>query len=312
MNPVAVIKTEGLTKHYRTGITRKKVEALSDLSLTVGEGEVFAFLGLNGAGKTTTIKLLLDHARPTTGRAMLFGMDAIHPAVRTRVGYLPDLPYFYRFLSAHELLDYTGKLFGLKRSERALRAGRLLKLVGLEGREHEAIKGFSRGMLQRVGLAQALINDPALVILDEPLGGLDPVGRVELREIIAGLKREGRTVFFSSHLLDDAQRLADRVGIIHHGRLIACGTLDELLTQGPEWEAEVVPGNETDIGSLCRQRGWKYEPSGGTEIMVLSQETELHELYGLAASGKITIRALNRRRISLEEAFLMELGRWQV
>lgn len=310
MSGAPVIRTEALTKHYFLGVRRRRVEAVNDLNLNVGAGEIFAFLGLNGAGKTTTIKLLLDHARPTNGRATLFGMDARKPAARRKVGYLPDLPHFYQFLTARELLNYTGRLFGIGGATREQRREKLLHQVGLDGRGDEPLGGFSRGMLQRVGLAQALMNDPELVILDEPLGGLDPMGRVDLRNIIARLKGEGRTVFFSSHLLDDAQRIADKVGIIHQGRLLACGMLQELLTRKTGWEAEIAPLEGSDIAALCRVHGWTWEKADGTYRVTLPNEVGVRELHRLAGEGQAVVQSLGRRQISLEEAFVEELERW--
>ena len=309
MNSVHAIRTEALSKQYHPGLTAKPVDAVIDLDLEVSEGEVFAFIGLNGAGKTTTIKLLLDHARPTGGRAFLFGIDAVNPRARRRVGYLPDLPYFYQFLTASEMLDYAGKLFGLSRSDRRSRAEKLLAQVGLSGHGDERLRVFSRGMLQRLGLAQALINNPELVILDEPLGGLDPVGRVELRNIIAGLKTEGRTVFFSSHILDDAQRIADRIGIIHLGRLIACGSLDELLTSGQDWEVEIATGG--DVEKLCEEKNWSFDVKHDRITVIVPDDEGMREIYRLAAEGRISLMSVSRRRLNLEEAFLKEVDRWK-
>ena len=307
----AAIETDALTKHYFPGIRRRRVEAVNDLNLTVKSGEIFAFLGLNGAGKTTTIKLLLDHVRSTRGFARLFGIDARRPAARRKVGYLPDMPHFYRFLTARELLDYTGRLFGIPRDERRRRSGELLEQVDLAGRADEPLGGFSRGMLQRIGLAQALVNEPELLILDEPLGGLDPLGRSEIRNIIVSLKGEGRSVFFSSHILDDAERIADRVGIIHQGRLLACGTLPELLTRQPGWVAEVSPGDGAEFARLCRQFGWSTEIIDHSFRVTLPNEAGVRELHRLAAEGKAVVHSLSSRQLNLEEAFLQELERWQ-
>ncbi len=311
MSSPPAIQTERLTKHYRLGVTRRKIEAVVDLDLEVGEGEIFAFIGLNGAGKTTTLKLLLDHARPTRGSAAIFGVNCRDPRARARVGYLPDLPHFYRFLTARELIDYCGRLFGMKRSDRKERSRRLLGLVGLSDRADEPLKGFSRGMLQRLGLAQALINDPVLVLLDEPLGGLDPIGRVELREVISGLKREGCTVFFSSHILDDAQRIADRVGIIHRGRLLACGSLEDLLLKNPGWDVELEVSGDLDLEAVCRRYGWRQELSDGRCHIVIPDDESLKEFYALAASGQVRPQSIGRRQVNLEEAFIAELDRWQ-
>ncbi len=311
MSEALAIHTESLSKRYKPGLTKKPIDAVVDLNLDVNEGEIFAFIGLNGAGKTTTIKLLLDHARPTAGRALLFGRDAHDPKSRTRVGYLPDLPHFYNFLTAVELMDYSGRLFGLSGAERRARSERLLKMVGLEKRGNERLKGFSRGMLQRLGLAQALVNNPDLVLLDEPLGGLDPIGRVELRDVISSLRSEGRTVFFSSHILDDAQRIADRIGIIHHGRMVACGSLEELLTSSPGWDVEAESSDGFDLAKLCGEKGWHTERRNGKFLVTVTDEDGLRTLYKLAADGRIRMLSMGRRRLDLEEAFIEELSRWE-
>ncbi len=307
----AIIHTDKLTKIYRLGITRRPVEAIVGLNLDVLKGEIFAFIGLNGAGKTTSIQLLLDHVRPTSGAAFIFGRDSRDFKSREKVGFLPDLPHFYRFLTATEILNYTGKLFGLSYKERTNRSRDLIDMVGLTGRADEPLKGFSRGMLQRIGLAQALINHPELVILDEPLGGLDPVGRMELRDIIIDLKRQGSTVFFSSHILDDAQRIADRVAIIHKGRLLAVGTLDELLTVKPGWEVELEPVDGFQIEDFCRDRKWEFKRLEKTCLLTIPDEDGVFELYDFAHQGSIKLESVNRHRLDLEHAFLKELERWE-
>ena len=311
MGANAIIHTEKLTKVYRIGITRRPVEAIIGLNLDVFEGEIFAYIGLNGAGKTTTIQLLLDHVRPTSGSAFIFGRDSRDYHSREKVGFLPDLPHFYRFLTATEILDYTGKLFGLSSQERSNRSRDLIDLVGLNGRANEPLRGFSRGMLQRIGLAQALINHPELVILDEPLGGLDPVGRMELRDIIVDLKRQGSTVFFSSHILDDAQRIADRVAIIHRGKLLAMGTLDELLTSKPGWEVELEPVNGFQVEEFSRDHKWEFKRLDERFLLTIPDEGGLAELFNYAHQGKLKLESVNHRRLDLEHAFLKELEKWE-
>jgi len=305
-----VIKTDGLSKQYRLDLTLKPVDAVIDLNLEVMKGEIFAFIGLNGAGKTTTIKLLLDHARPTEGKASLFGLDATNPHSRERIGYLPDLPHFYQFLTANELLDYSGKLFNLSKPERMKRTGELLDTVGLGERGNERLRGFSRGMLQRLGFAQALINNPDLVILDEPLGGLDPVGRVELMNLITDLKGKNTTVFFSSHILEDAQRVADRIGIIHKGRLLACGKKSELLKEKTSWEVELSINN-FDFSSFFNEHNWHFQKHRDRYSVTIPDDKGLQKLYKLSADNKISIQSLRHRQLTLEEAFLKELDRWE-
>ncbi|MFH0765310.1 MAG: ABC transporter ATP-binding protein [Calditrichota bacterium] len=310
MHDIPAIRAVELTKIYRLGVALRPVEAVRSLNLDVFEGEIFAFLGLNGAGKTTTIKLLLGHARPTRGEAALFGLNVRNPSARARIGYLPDLPHFHRFLTASELLDYTGRLFQQNAARRRSQSERLLKLTGLEGREREPLKGYSRGMLQRIGLAQALMNDPDLVILDEPLGGLDPQGRLELRNIIASLRSEGKTVFFSSHILDDAERIADRVGIIHQGRLRAVGRLDELLGAAQEWDVEIIPDPGLDLEKLCVDIKCSIAKLPEGWILRAPDQESLKTVYGLAAEGRLKINSVNRRRLTLEEAFMKALAQW--
>src|SRR5712675_1627210 len=225
-----VLEIDNLTKDYETGFWRKrKVRALDGLSLTVENGQIFGFLGANGAGKTTTLKLLMRLIYPTGGAARILGRDINDVAMHARIGYLPENPYFYDYLTAREFLNYCGELFGLNRANRERRTKELLTLVNLETKGWDRqLRKFSKGMLQRVGLAQALVNDPEIVFLDEPMSGLDPVGRREVRDLIAALRSEGKTVFMCSHILSDIEVLCDRVAILKHGKLAHIGHLDEL------------------------------------------------------------------------------------
>ncbi|MEI8288043.1 MAG: ABC transporter ATP-binding protein [Verrucomicrobiota bacterium] len=221
-----ILQTHKLRVEYRTRELRQSVKvALTGLDLEVRTGEVFGFLGPNGAGKTTTMNVLLGFVPPTSGAASLFGIDVRQPIARQRIGYLPEMTYYYKFLSAEELLRFYAKIFGLARAEADRRIDRLLKLVELESARKRPIKSYSKGMQQRVGLAQALINNPDLLILDEPTSGLDPLGRMKVREIIQRLKDEGKTVFFSSHELGEVETICDRVAIVHQGDLKAVGTV---------------------------------------------------------------------------------------
>src|SRR5277367_7157652 len=224
-----ILKTDNLRVEYRSREMRHATKvALNGLDLEVSAGEVFGFLGPNGAGKTTTMNVLLGFVQPSSGSASLFGIDVRQPIARQRIGYLPELTYYYKFLTAEELLRYYATIFGLSRSETDQRIDRLLKLVELEPARKRPIRSYSKGMQQRVGLAQALINNPDLLILDEPTSGLDPLGRMKVREIIERLKTEGKTVFFSSHELGEVETVCDRVAIIHQGELKAVGRVNEI------------------------------------------------------------------------------------
>jgi ABC-2 type transport system ATP-binding protein len=232
------LATFDLTKDYAVGFWRKRpYRALDQLSLEVAPGEVFGFLGPNGAGKTTTLKLLMRLVFPTSGRAEILDRPAGDASVRQRIGYLPENPYFYDYLTAEELLSYFASLFGISGAERQRRVSQLLDEVGIGGERRLQLRKFSKGMLQRVGIAQALINEPELVIFDEPMSGLDPLGRREVRSLILRLRDRGCTVFFSSHVLSDAEALCSRVAIMARGRLITSGRLTEMLAfQVRGWE----------------------------------------------------------------------------
>jgi ABC-2 type transport system ATP-binding protein len=228
----AILQTENLCVEYRTrGLKLEIKPALKGLNLSVHAGEIFGFLGPNGAGKTTTINVLLGFIPPASGAAYLFGIDVRQPIARQRIGYLPEMTYYYKFLTAEELLRFYARIFGLPSREADQRIDRLLKLVELEAARKRLIKTYSKGMQQRVGIAQALINDPDLLILDEPTSGLDPLGRMKVREIIQRLKNEGKTVFFSSHELGEVETICDRVAIINQGELTVLGRVDELVAQ---------------------------------------------------------------------------------
>jgi ABC-2 type transport system ATP-binding protein len=222
------IEIRGLSKDYPVGFWKKLRPALKSLDLTVEAGEAFGFLGPNGAGKTTTLKLLMGIIFPTAGSATILGKHFLDPEVRKKVGFLPEQPYFYDYLSAPELLDYYAGLSGMARVERAQRIGPVLERVGLSDAGSKHLRKFSKGMLQRVGIAQAIIHNPEVVFLDEPMSGLDPLGRHEVRELIQGLKDEGKTIFFSTHILSDAEALCDRVAVIHKGELRGVGVVNDL------------------------------------------------------------------------------------
>jgi len=230
MNPIEIVS---LSKTFR-GKRKQLVNALVELNLTVAEGEVFGFLGPNGAGKSTTIKTLMGQISPSSGAALLFGEPAGPPVARLNIGYLPENPAFYDFLTASEYLDLVGRVFGMQKSTIRLESERVLDLFGLAEAAKRPIKGYSKGMVQRLGLAQALLHDPDLYILDEPMSGLDPVGRALVKRIMSDLKGKGKTIFFSTHVIADVEAVCDRVGIIARGQLKAENSVEEILEQGIE------------------------------------------------------------------------------
>jgi ABC-2 type transport system ATP-binding protein len=227
-----ILKIDKLVVQYRTReLGQATKTAVNGLSLEVKRGEVFGFLGPNGAGKTSTMNVLLGFVPPTSGSASLFGVDVRQPIARQRIGYLPELTYYYKYLSAEELLRFYARIFHIPSSERESRIDAVLKLVELDGARSRPIRTYSRGMQQRVGLAQALINDPDLLMLDEPTSGLDPIGRMKVREVIQRLRSDGKTVFFSSHELGEVETVCDRVAILHEGQLKTLGRVDDLISQ---------------------------------------------------------------------------------
>jgi ABC-2 type transport system ATP-binding protein len=251
------LETDQLTKDYAVGFWRPRpYRALDSLSLKVERNEVFGFLGPNGAGKTTTLKLLTELIYPTSGRIAVLGKAPSHPDVRRRVGFLPEAPYFYDYLTAEELLTYFAGLFGLGGAERSRRVSDLLDKVGIAGERRLPLRKYSKGMLQRVGLAQALINEPDLVFLDEPMSGLDPLGRRDVRALILELRDRGCTVFFSSHILSDAEALCSRVAIVVGGQLVTSGRLSDILAfEVSGWElvmAELHPAAIDTLGGPVR------------------------------------------------------------
>jgi len=244
------IEIRDLTVEFRTGpevcaslnfrAGGKVVTALQKLNLNVAQGEVYGFIGPNGAGKTTTMHVLLGFIEAVSGTAAIYGEDVCRSIARRRIGYMPENPQMYSFLTGHELLIMAGQLFGMRGCRLAAKADELIELFGLSDAADRKIAGYSRGMMQRIALAQALINDPDLIILDEPTSGFDPIGRIEIRKIIAGLRSAGKTVFFSSHELSEVERVCDRVGIIAKGRLIADGHISQLVKAGETLEQYFV------------------------------------------------------------------------
>ena len=304
------IDTEDLTKDYALGFWRKRpYRALDRLTLAVEPGSVFGLLGPNGAGKTTTLKLLLQLVFPTGGRAEILGRPAGDVSVRRRIGYLPENPYFYDHLTAVELLDYFGRLLGLGGAERAARIPRLLDQVGLGAERRLQLRRFSKGMLQRVGLAQALLNEPEVVFLDEPMSGLDPIGRRMVRKLILGLRDRGATVFFSSHILSDAEAVCSRVAILAGGRLVASGRLTDLLAFGIKgWEV-VVEGVDAAAIERVRTMAVRVTPIAERRYAVELPSTARPELVmaEMAAVGASVV-SINPLRDTLEDYFMRQVA----
>ena len=304
------IRTRALSKDFLVGFWRPRpYRALDNLSLEVAQGDVFGFLGPNGAGKTTTLKLLMQLVFPTSGDIEILGRPAGDIGVRRRIGFLPENPYFYDHLSAEELLDYYGRLFGLSAADRRQRIPATLDRLGIGAERRLALRKYSKGMLQRVGLAQALLNDPEVLFLDEPMSGLDPLGRRDVRALMLELRDQGRTIFFSSHILSDAEALCSRVAIVAKGRLAAAGRLNELrefAVQGWELIMEHVPAAALDG---VRQRARRVRPMDGDRYVIeLPPEGKPEEmLRELTGAGATTI-SLNPLRQTLEDVFIKRVA----
>src|SRR6266581_4015022 len=298
------IEIQNLTKDYEVGFWRKrKVRALDGLSLNVEQGQIFGFLGANGAGKTTTLKLLMRLIYPTSGTARILGHDISDISMHARIGYLPENPYFYDYLTAREFLSYCGQLFGQKAGTRASRTEALLTRVNVEKKSWDLqLRKFSKGMLQRVGLAQALINNPEIVFLDEPMSGLDPVGRREVRDLVASLRTEGKTVFMCSHILSDIEVLCDSVAILKGGRLAHAGSLDELRSR----ETRLVEIIATDAAAEALKQlninGKVTETASGISIEV-TDEKEVDGVIAALRSVNGKLVSVQPVRQSLEELF---------
>ncbi|HEY7190710.1 MAG TPA: ABC transporter ATP-binding protein [Vicinamibacterales bacterium] len=305
-----VIRTEGLTKHYTSGFWRPRpYAALQDLTLGVAQGEVFGFLGPNGAGKTTTLKLLMQLIYPTSGFAEILGKPVGDVSVRRRIGYLPENPYFYDNLTAEELLAYFARVFGYGPKDGRVRAARLLDEVGIGAERKFQLRKFSKGMVQRVGIAQALINEPEVVFLDEPMSGLDPIGRRDVRDLILRLRDQGRTIFFSSHVLSDAEALCSKVAVMAKGRLAASGRLADLLAnQARAWEL-VISNVSQHLIDRVAARLTSVTPLGGGRYSLELPATTLPEplLSELMAAGARLV-SLNPVRETLEHFFVQQVN----
>lgn len=302
---MAAIEILGLEKTYMVGFWRKRPKsALQPLHLTVENGEIFGFLGPNGAGKTTTLKMLMGLVFPTAGRARILGKEWTDPEVKAQIGFLPEQPYFYDYLTAHELLDYYGQLSGVPGKDRKLRVDEVLQRVGLTDIKGMQLRKFSKGMLQRVGIAQAILHKPKLVFFDEPMSGLDPLGRREVRDLMLQLQEEGTTVFFSTHILSDAETLCDRVAIIHRGELRGVGAVEELTksVQGKVevvWEGTQAPASMKALGAECHVTG--------ETVRAVLPENQRDAAIDALRRERLRLIAITPLRTSLESYFVEKL-----
>ena len=315
-----VIEIQRLTKDFKVGFMvrgekehrqgffkRTTVRAVDNLSLEVRQGESFGFLGPNGAGKTTTLKMLMGLVYPTSGSARILGNGVDDVSTRARIGYLPEHPYFYDYLTGRELLTYSASLFGMKGALASSRVNRMLETVGLDsaaaGRQ---LRKYSKGMIQRIGIAQALINDPEVVFFDEPMSGLDPIGRREVRDLMLSLRTQGKTVFFSSHILSDVEALCDRVAILHRGKLFKCGALADLTPARSSVEIVAVGTDNMTLEKLTAGADWaqSIEATPGGAKLRLKSEGNVEQGIDLIrkAGGKLV--SVNPTRGSLEDLFL--------
>jgi ABC-2 type transport system ATP-binding protein len=301
-----IIEINNLTKDYEVGFWRKRrMRALDGLSLNVEAGQIFGFLGANGAGKTTTLKLLMRLMFPTAGSARILGQDISDVSMHARIGYLPENPYFYDYLSAREFLDYCGQLFGVDQAERKRRTESLLARVNLESKSwNRQLRKLSKGMLQRVGLAQALVNNPEIVFLDEPMSGLDPVGRREVRDLIASLRSEGKTVFMCSHILSDIEVLCDNIAILKKGKLAHVGSLDELRArEGSLIEIIATGTDEATLKRHLSDGAAVIADSSGLRIHI-QDEQELDTVIAALRKAHGKVVSVQPVRQSLEDLFV--------
>ena len=295
------IRIQDLRKDFRLGFIPRTHKILKGITFAVREGEIFGYLGPNGAGKTTTIKCLLGLIRPDAGTIEILGRSHLSPRSREPLGFLPENPYFYDYLTAREFLSFTADLFGIGRPEKRERIAKLLALVGLERAADLPLRKYSRGMLQRAGLAQALINEPKLVILDEPLGGMDPIGRKEIRDIIVRFKDQGRTVFFTSHILQDIEMICDRVAIIVGGRIVKEGALRDLVSERVLFTEAIVAGLAPEAFAGI---GESVSAQGDRVLLRIFDESKVDEVLDLVRAHRGRLLSLSPRTETLEDIFV--------
>ncbi len=307
VEPLPVLRVEGLTKVYRDPMTLRPFTAVEGVSLSLTRGEIFGLLGPNGAGKTTTIKLILGLGKPTEGSIRIDGRDPREPAARRRLGYLPENPCFYDHLSATEYLELAGSLFGLDARSARRRGEALLERFGLASHARKPLRKFSKGMTQRLGLAQALLNEPTFLVLDEPMSGLDPIGRAEAKQILREERMRGATILMSSHVLAETESICDRIGIMNSGKLLEVGPVRGLLATGVrEWEIAVESLPEATAGAL-RAAGHGVESAGTRRMIRVVDGRALQDVLKALTQSDIFVHAVEPRRETLEEHFVRTL-----
>jgi ABC-2 type transport system ATP-binding protein len=299
-----IVRVREVTKDFRPGFGLRRKRVLHGISFGVREGEIFGFVGPNGAGKTTTLKILMGLIRPTSGRAEILGHDVRETAFRRHVGFLPENPYFYEYLTGREILAFYARISGLSGARRAERVQALLERVGLAAAADARLRTYSKGMLQRIGIAQALVHDPSVVFLDEPMSGLDPIGRKEIRDLVLRLREEGKTVFMNTHILSDVELVCDRVAIIARGRIVHEGAIDEFLGGG-ERETDLVLGQLAPelAASLEERFGARMRPVAD-RVEVRVREKDVDALLRLLLAAGAAVVSITPHRVSLETVFL--------
>jgi ABC-2 type transport system ATP-binding protein len=302
----AIIRVERLSKEFRQGFFMRRVRAVKDISFQVERGDIFGFLGPNGAGKTTTIKMLTGLIRPTSGTAQLFGEQVPSRRALARIGFLPENPYVYPYLTPTEFVTMCGRLSGLSGRAVRDRTRHVLEQVGVAYAADRPVRRLSKGMLQRTGLAAALVADPELLILDEPMSGLDPVGRKEVRDLIVDERRRGRTIFFSTHILNDVETLCDRVAILRQGEVVVSGRISELLRRDARRTEITLSGNFAELQRSLEAEGLKLRVVGGMLLVLVEGADGVARLLERALAAALTVEQLVPRHETLEDLFLRE------
>jgi ABC-2 type transport system ATP-binding protein len=309
VEPLPPLLLDSISKIYRSPMTRRSLPAVRGLSLTLARGEIFGLLGPNGAGKTTTIRMIIGLARPSAGRIRIDGRDPQDHRARRRLGYLPENPCFYDHLSAVEYLGLVGDLFGIEPGAVRRRAELLLERLGLAAHARKPLRKYSKGMTQRLGLAQALLNEPTLLVLDEPMSGLDPIGRAEVKQMLREERERGTTILMSSHVLAETETICDRIGILSEGQLLDVGPVTQLVSSGVrEWEVTVEGLPDRSACEIAAE-GCRVEPVGARLILRVEGSGTLQRILRRAADAGAVIHSVEPRRRTLEEHFVQVLGR---